>query len=69
MFTLKIIANIRRFKNKPLHISMSSESMPASGSSSSNPTRMLLKAARGAQSEHQVGLGENNPLKGRNCSL
>lgn len=61
MFTLKIIANIHGFKNKPLCISMSSESMPASGSSFSNPTRMLLKAARGAQTEHQAeGMGKQS---------
>lgn len=37
---------------------MSFESMPASGSSLSNSRRMLLKAARGAQTEHQVGAGD-----------
>lgn len=56
MFTLKVIANIHGFKNKPFCLSTRSESMPASGSSLSNPTRMLLNAARGAQTEQQVGV-------------
>lgn len=64
MFTLKIIANIHSFKNKPSCISLSPESMPASGSSLSSPARMLSKAARGAQTGHEGAGGEAVLLKG-----
>lgn len=57
VLTLKIIANIHCFKNKPFCISRSFESTPASGSGLSSPRRMLLGQQEGPKLSTTRGQG------------